>query len=76
MYKLTKLFTSFGLYWQYSLDTILTHVFVITFLQSGYAATAAILMSLDSVFKVAFSVITARVTANIQMHSVARLARD
>lgn len=65
MSKLTKLAAALGLYWQYSLDTILTHVFVIAYLKAGLSTTAAILMSIDSVFKILFSVVTSRFAVNI-----------
>lgn len=60
-----KSFALFGLYWQYALDTILTHVFVIAFLKAGFSTTAAALMSLDSLFKIIFSVPIANLIAHI-----------
>jgi len=53
---MNKILTSLGLYWHLILDIILTHVYVIAFLHAGFPATAAVLMSLDSVLKILLSV--------------------
>lgn len=61
MQRIQKLIAVISLYWHYSLDTIVTHVFVIAFLSAGFPTIAAILMSIDSLFKVIFSVMMSRV---------------
>jgi hypothetical protein len=63
--KINKIIAPFLLYWHFSLDTLLTHVFVITFLYAGFPATAAFLMSLDALFRVMFSVLISRLTLHI-----------
>src|SRR3990167_2766817 len=65
MNKANKLISVFALYWQLSLDTVLTHVFVITFLITGFPAIAAFLMSIDALFKITLSVLMSRITLSI-----------
>lgn len=65
MNKIKKLISPFALYWHFSLDTVLTHVFVIAFLITGFPAIAAFLMSADALFKVIFSVLMSRLTLSI-----------
>ncbi|MDR3478471.1 MAG: hypothetical protein P4M14_10630 [Gammaproteobacteria bacterium] len=65
MNNLKKLISPFALYWHFSLDTVLTHVFVIAFLMAGFPAIAAFLMSVDALFKVIFSVFMSRLALSI-----------
>jgi hypothetical protein len=62
MNKIKKLISPFALYWHYSLDTLLTHVYVIAFLMAGFPAIAAFFMSVDALFKVLFSISMSRLT--------------
>ncbi len=57
-----RLFAPFGLYWHILLDLILTHVYAIAFLNAGYASIAALLMSIDALFKVTLMVFLSRLT--------------
>lgn len=74
MKKIRNILAGLGLYWQYILDTILTHFFVIIFLRNGYPAFAAVLMSIDSLFKAVFSVLSGYVVALIPMAIRGRLS--
>ena len=65
MNTIKKLVSPFALYWHYSLDTLLTHVYVIALLMSGFPAVAAFLMSVDALLKVFFSVILSRLAISI-----------
>lgn len=52
---------SFGLYWHFILDIILTHVYVIAFLHAGVSIAAALSMSLDSLLRIILLVPLSRI---------------
>ena len=60
---MSKILSTFGFYWHFILDIILTHIFVIAFLTAGYPAIAASLMTVDSLLKISSSVIVSRIAA-------------
>ena len=59
---MTRFFAPFGLYWHLLLDLILTHVYAIAFLNTGYASIAALLMAIDALFKATLMVFLSRLT--------------
>lgn len=62
-----KILTAFSLYWHFILDTLLTHIFVIAFLNAGFSLVAAILMSTDAILKVGLSVYISRFVARFPL---------
>lgn len=56
MNKVFRRLIPFALYWHFALDILLTHMLVIIFLNKGMPLVAAMLMSIDAVFKMALSV--------------------
>jgi hypothetical protein len=60
-----KLLNTFGLYWHFVLDIILTHIFVIAFLTAGYPTIAASLMTVDSFLKILSSVFISKLVVKI-----------
>jgi hypothetical protein len=69
-----RILAAFGLYWHYTLDTVLTHVFVIAFLQMGHPATAAVLMSVDSMLKIVLAVFVSHLSVRISPSLRGRLS--
>lgn len=69
-----KLLASFGLYWHILLDLILTHVYVIAFLNAGYASIAGLLMAMDAMFKATLMIFLSRVTVRFSPTMRGRLS--
>lgn len=55
-----KKFASFLLYWHYILDTILTYVIVLFFINTKFTSLAALFLSMDSILKLLLSVFLSR----------------
>jgi hypothetical protein len=58
---------AFGLYWHLTLDTILTYIFVIFFLNTGFTSIATLLISIDSILKVVLSVFFSRLVIHLPL---------
>lgn len=65
-----RLLASFGLYWHILLDLILTHVYVIAFLNAGFASIAGLLMAMDAMFRATLMIFLSRLT--VRFSSIAR----
>lgn len=65
-----RLLASFGLYWHVLLDLILTHVYVIAFLNAGFASIAGLLMAMDAMFRATLMIFLSRLT--VRFSSIAR----
>src|SRR3990167_6929431 len=65
MTTITKILATFALYWHFTLDTILTHVFVIACLQAGFSISAALCMSFDSLLKITLSIFISHIIIRI-----------